>query len=146
MQGVGYQQPAQPGQPAGYQPQPGQPVGYQQPMGYQPQPGQAPYGAAPAAGVSAASKSAKTKAIAALVIGIVAIVLCWVPFLNILAGIASIVGTVISFQAMKALPQGADGRGLAIAGLACCICGIVFNLCLAACYGCTVALVSVGEL
>lgn len=90
--------------------------------------------------VEAVDPDAKKKGIAGLVIGIIGIVLCWVPFLNLATTIACIIGTVISLKAMKALPVGSDGRGMAIAGLSCSITGLVLSAGLMACYGCIIGL------
>lgn len=90
--------------------------------------------------VEAVDPDAKKKGIAGLVIGIIGIVLCWVPFLNLATTVACVIGTVISLKAMKALPVGSDGRGIAIAGLSCSITGLVLSAGLMACYGCIIGL------
>ena len=81
-------------------------------------------------------KSAKPKAIVCLVLGIAAIVLSFIPLVNIISIVAGVVGIVLSLQAMKAIPAGVQGRGIAIAALVCCICGAAFGLCIDACCGC----------
>lgn len=120
------QQPAQPQyqRPQYQQPQYQQPQ-YQQPV--QPQV-QQPYAPMPPV-------PGKGNAIAALVLGIVSIVLGWVPVLSYFMVAASIVGIVLAVKAMKLCPTGAPGRGLAVAGLVCCIVGLAFAGLMSVCTG-----------
>ncbi len=71
----------------------------------------------------------KSLAITSMVLGICACALAWVPFLNILALAAGIVGLVLSMKAKKlAATQNLttwDGKGMNTAGLVLSIIGIV---------------------
>ena len=106
-----YQQPPQPppGQPP-YGPPPPPPYGqpqYGQPQYGQPQYGQPPYGQpypyAPAPSPHGAS-------VAALILGLVGIVFCWLPLVGWICQIAAVITGIIGMQQP-------NGRGMAIAGL-----------------------------
>ena len=67
-------------------------------------------------------------AVAGLVLGILALVFCWIPFLNwILAILAVIFGAVGTSKANKI---GGKGKGMAIAGLAMGIVGALLGIAL----------------
>lgn len=60
-------------------------------------------------------------AIAGLVLGIISIVLCWIPLFDLVIGI---VGLILSLLGRRSLSR----RGLAIAGLVCSIIGLILSL------------------
>lgn len=65
-------------------------------------------------------------AVAGLVMGIIALVLCWVPFLN---WIMSLLGIIFGALGMsKANRIGGRGKGMAVAGLICAILGVVVSI------------------
>jgi hypothetical protein len=107
-----YQQPPQqPQQPGAGQPQYGQPQ-YGQPQPGQPQYGQPPYGQQPY-GQSypyQAAPSAHGASIAALILGLVGILFCWVPVVGFGCQIAAVITGIVGMQHQ-------NGRGMAIAGL-----------------------------
>ncbi|MEO9138425.1 MAG: hypothetical protein ABI345_05100 [Jatrophihabitans sp.] len=97
------------------QPPYGQPPQGQQPYG-QPPHGQPPYGAPPLYGYPTA-KAGNGKAVAAMVLGIASILLCWLSVLDAAVIIPAIVfGFLGLAQAKK---RGGVGKAMAIAGLAC---------------------------
>ncbi len=105
----GYQQPNQ--QP--YYQQPGQQTGYQQP--YQP------------AGASyQGDNPARGKAVASLVLGIIALVLCWWGWVGVVAIILSVIGIILAIGARKEL-QPEQGRGMATGGLVCSIIALAIS-------------------
>ena len=61
----------------------------------------------------------KSKAIASLVLGIVALVICWSKWGAIASIVAAIVGIVLAVQAKKEMPAGTSG--MATAGMVLCI-------------------------
>lgn len=63
----------------------------------------------------------RTAAIAGMVIGIVSVVLCCVPYLSIALGIT---GLILSVKGMKST----TARGMAIAGLVCSIVGLALGV------------------
>ena len=78
---------------------------------YQQQPYQQPYAAAQSSGTNGA-------AVAALITGIIALLLSWIPAINILGFLLAIVAIVTGFIGMKkANAPGGSGKGLAIGGL-----------------------------
>lgn len=95
---------AAPGQPyAG----PGQP--YQPGQHYAP--GQQPYGQQPRSGASGL-------AVAALVVGIVSLLIAWVPLVNVAAILGGLVAVVLGALALSRIRRsGQTGKGLAVAGL-----------------------------
>lgn len=111
-----YQQPQQPAYQQPYQ----QPV-YQQP--YQQPVYQQPY-------QTRAPKRANPLAIVSLITGIISIVLCWMPygygFIPLLLAIGSIVLGVLGLKFAR--NNNNSGKGLAIAGLICGICGATFTV------------------
>ncbi|HKM32805.1 MAG TPA: DUF4190 domain-containing protein [Oscillospiraceae bacterium] len=75
----------------------------------------------------------KGKSIAAMVLGIIAIVFCWWGYFSIISLVLSIVGIVLAVGAKKELPPDAP-KGMATAGLvlsiiALALSGIVFLSC-----------------
>ncbi len=89
----------------------------------------------------------KKFAIAALVCGILGIVGGWFPIVCYFTFVLSILGIIFGVKGMKDCPQGASGRGLAIAGLVCGIVGVAFSLVGVLCYSCAAcAVCSAGGL
>ena len=103
------QQPPQQPNPV-YQP-PQQPPYYQPPQQYQYQ-----------VPVNGQQASPNGLSVAALVCGILGIVLCWIPYVCYFALILSICGVIFGALGMKKAAPGTSGRGMSIAGL---VCGIV---------------------
>jgi hypothetical protein len=105
-------QPGFPGQPPGFPPQPGFPQGYYQ----QPQ-------------IYAAGQPSNGIGIAGGVCGIVAVVLCWIPFVDyvsvILGALAIIFGALGLRQANT---HGGAGKGMAITGIVTGIVAVVISL------------------
>jgi hypothetical protein len=125
--------PASPyGAPGAYPGTPGNPFGNPPGTPYSPAPppqypGPGPYGyGAPPPPPYHGYPQPRTnngKAVAALVFGILSIVLCWLSFFD---GIFVILGLIFGFIALGETKQGrARGRGLAIAGLVCTLVGAV---------------------
>ena len=108
-------QPTPPVPPYGQQyPAPGQAYPQQNPQ--QPYPGQ-PYPGQPASlqyGAPTGPSKTNALAITALVVGVVGLMLCWVPFLGLIIGIAAL---VLGFIGMKKSTE-LGGKGLAIGGIA----------------------------
>ena len=125
----GYRPPVQPPTPQTYQ-QPGyQQQGYQQypPPGYQPygQQGYPPYGQPPPPPYAAQYPQPRTgngKAIAALVLGIASIVLCFLSVFDAVPVILAIVFGSIALSEGKRRGS-RDGHGLAVAGIVCAVIG-----------------------
>jgi hypothetical protein len=141
-----YGQPGQ-GQPPYGQPPYGQPPQGDAPYGQQPYgqppyggaPGQPPYGGPPPypgqypggygppppgyAGYGPA-KTGNGKAVAALVLGIVSIVFCWLSVLDVVPIILALVFGLIALSEAKSRPDG-GGRSMAISGLVCCVIGAI---------------------
>jgi hypothetical protein len=112
-----------PGTPYGAPPPPQQQP-YQQPYQYPPasSPGQ---GAPPPPAFHGyvQPRTGNGKAVAALVLGILSILLCWLSFFD---AIFVILGLIFSLLAMSETKRpGVPGRGMAIAGLACTIVGAI---------------------
>lgn len=83
----------------------GPPQGYGPPQAYGPAPG---YPAAPV------GQQTNGLAVAALVVGVIALVICWVPFVGALTGI---VGLGLGIAALvRSSRLGGNGRGAAVAG------------------------------
>lgn len=117
------QQPPQYGQQSGEQPQYGQPPQYgQQQYGGQQQWGQQPYGAQPGHG----GPKKNGMGIAALVVGILALITCFTIVGGILFGLVAI---VLGFVARGKVKRGeADNGGMAIAGIVLGAVGLVLSL------------------
>lgn len=74
-------------------------------------------------------KLPKGLAIAALIIGILAVLGCWVPVVNIVNAILGIVGLILGIVAVKKVKKGTgSGKGLAIGGIITSILAIVFSI------------------
>ncbi|MCL2526019.1 MAG: DUF4190 domain-containing protein [Coriobacteriia bacterium] len=69
----------------------------------------------------------KGMGIASMVLGIVALVFCFIPFLGWLGVILGIVGLVLGFVSLKKTPQGVKS-GMAKAGIVTSIIAIALNL------------------
>lgn len=80
------------------------------------------------------NKTNNGMAIAAMVCGIVSVVLCWLSFVGLAAGI---VGLVLSVMARKKVAPGQNGSGMVTAGLVCSIIGIVLGGIWTTCAMCT---------
>lgn len=118
----------QPGAPNGQQPYGQQPYGQapygQQPYGQQPY-GQSQYGQSPY-GPGAPAAQGNGKAVAALVLGIVSIVLCWLTFLD---AVFVVLALIFGFLGLNdARNRGGRGRGQALAGLICAAVGAVLAI------------------
>lgn len=114
----GYQQPGyqQPGyQQPGYQQPPYQQGGYQQGAYQQGQYPQAQYQAGYPAGQPSRTNGL---AIAALVVGIISLLLSFIPFVNIAAILGGIAALVLGFLGLRKAKEGTvGGRGMSITGL-----------------------------
>lgn len=91
----------------------------------------------------------KSLAIVSLVLGIAAAVICWfgwgaIRWGAILALVCGIVGIVFAVKARNAIPVGADGRGMATAGLVVSIIAVCLSGIVAVCFIC--ALATLGSL
>lgn len=145
------QQPEQ--QPVAPQP----PVAPQQPYGAAPQqpymapqqPGYAPVGQPGM--LMTPPPGAKGKSIAALVMGIVSAVFCWVGGFNIVALVLGVIGIVLGVKGRNECPIGYQGHGMATAGLVLAIIGTVLSGIGVACWICALATIgsavdSLGDL
>lgn len=125
-QGQGYQgQPGQPAQPGYGSYQPGYP-GYPGPYGNQGvntgQPGYPSYGPPP-------STPGKGLAIAALVLAILALLICWIPFVNVIAFPLAIVGVGLGIPALiKGIKAKNIAKPLSIAALSVAVLSIVAGI------------------
>ena len=96
----------------------------QQPYEQQPMPGAygppyVPVGRPPMSG----------SAVASLVLGILAVLFCWILFIGVIAWPLLIIGGVLGIAAFGRTRTGeADGHGLAVAGVVCC--GVALAVCL----------------
>ena len=105
-----------------YQPQQTPPISGGQPAYGQPQ-GQYPYGMPPAGypqyGVQPpAPPKGSGLAVASLVLGILALLLCWVPIINNFAAVLAVVGLGLGIPALISARKGKrSGFGLALAGV-----------------------------
>lgn len=84
------------------------------------------YGYQPPMPPQAPKAPANAMAIASLVCGILAIILCWFYMVNIAALILAIVGVVCGAMGMKQAKLTGSGNGMAVAGLVISIVGLVF--------------------
>lgn len=102
-------------QPAQSWQQPASPAGGGGPpptWGEQPQSWSQPAATAPA------SSGTNGVAIAAMVIGIVSLLFCWIPFLGLLGGLGGIVALILGFIGRsKAKSAGTGGQGAALTGI-----------------------------
>ena len=68
-------------------------------------------------------------ALAGMILGIVSVVTCWVPFAYLVSGlVGGIVAVVLSHKGRTAARQGAGGGGMAMAGLVCGYLGIALSI------------------
>ena len=88
--------------------------------------------------------NAKNQAIAGLVLGIVAIVIVWFPVSNIVAFILGIIGIVLAASSLKKIPEGAQNRGIAIAGLVISILSLVLAVPLIICVCATAGIIGLA--
>jgi hypothetical protein len=100
---------------------PGTPYGGQQPYQYPPAP-PGPYGPPPPYPGYQPRRSSG-KAVAALVLGIMSIVFCWLSFFDAIFVILGLIFALLALSETKAL--GGSGRGMALAGLVCTIVGAI---------------------
>ena len=73
-------------------------------------------------------------AIAALVLGIASLVVCWIPGLGLVLGV---VGIILAVMARK---ENDENKGMVTAGLVCAIIGAVLGLIITSCTACTACL------
>ena len=117
-------------QPPAPQPEYGQPAApayndpsYNQPASNQPgygQPAPGGYGGAPAAAPS------NGLGVAALVLGIVALLFCWVPFLG---GLVALIGLILGFIARGKVRRGqATNGGMALIGIILSVLALIVNI------------------
>ncbi len=72
-----------------------------------------------------AAQSTNGQAVAALVLGIVSLVLFWIPFVGLVCGI---LGVVFGWLGMQRADRGTTGKGMAVAGLVTGIIGTLIGL------------------
>jgi hypothetical protein len=82
-------------------------------------PGYAPQGQAPQ------SQEGNGMAVAGMVLGIISLVLCWVPFLT---WILSLLGIIFGALGIGKGNKVGKGKGMAIAGLVCAILGAILSI------------------
>lgn len=70
----------------------------------------------------------KTLAIVGLILGIVSLVLTWIPYVNIAALACAIVGLILSLKGKNKLVEAGQAKGLAVAGLIVSIVGLVISV------------------
>ena len=84
------------------------------------------------------ANNGKGKAIASLVLGIIAVVFAWFGYGAIVSIVLGIVGIILGIQAKKSMPEGQTG--MATAGLVLSIIGLVLSVIMfvacVACVGC----------
>jgi hypothetical protein len=64
-------------------------------------------------------------AVAGMVLGIIGLVLCWIPFVG---AACALIGLILSALGMSKANKGASGKGMAIAGLVCGIVGLIASV------------------
>lgn len=74
---------------------------------------------------AAASPQGNGLAVAGMVVGIVGLVLFWVPYVG---GVVSLVGLVLGAVGIARANKVGRGKGMAIAGVACGLCGVIANI------------------
>jgi uncharacterized protein DUF4190 len=82
--------------------------------------------AAPPAAPPVTATAGNSFAVAALVLGILAIVLSWTVWLGVLLGILAIIFGVLGIS--RANNEGAPNKGMAVAGLVTGIIGLIFSI------------------
>ncbi len=85
----------------------------------------------------------KNKAIVALVCGILGIVGGYIPVVQYVTGILSIVGIVFGALALKDKPEGSE-KGMAVAGLVCGIVAVALTIIAIACAACACVTIASG--
>lgn len=78
-----------------------------------------PAGAGPARQWSASSRQGNGAAAAALVLGVIAVVIAWVPLLVVVGVVLAVLALVFGGRGLRRSRETGSGRGLAIAGLVC---------------------------
>jgi hypothetical protein len=72
-------------------------------------------------------------AVAAMVLGIVAVVFCWIPFLNVLSIVLGVIALALGVPAMiSALHGKRSGKGMAIAGVVLAVVAIIASIAVSA--------------
>ncbi len=67
--------------------------------------------------------------IVSLILGILAIIICWIPIINNLSAVAGIIGLIFGIVAiLRIKKKNLSGKGVAVAGLMLCILSIVITL------------------
>ncbi|MEC0182992.1 DUF4190 domain-containing protein [Paenibacillus peoriae] len=66
------------------------------------------------------------KSVASMVLGILNLLLIFMPYVSVILGILAIILSAISFKEIRR--HGENGKGMAVAGLVCGIVGTVFGL------------------
>lgn len=70
-------------------------------------------------------KETNTKALTGMILGIISVVVCWLPIIGLALGITSL---VLSVKGNKIAKEINNGKGFAIAGISCGAVGIVLNV------------------
>ena len=71
------------------------------------------------------SNGNNTEAIVSMILGILSVVLCWLPIVGL---ILAIIAIVLGVRGLKKANEVEKGKGFAIAGLSCGIVGLVLNI------------------
>ncbi len=75
------------------------------------------------------ARPSSTMAVVALVLGILALLGSWIPFVNIVSLLMGIVGAIVGFMALSRIKKGtASGRGLALGGVITSILAILISV------------------
>ena len=78
--------------------------------------------------------------IAALILGIVCVVLCWIPIWNWVGIALGVVGIILGAVGMSKAKKTGKGKGVAVAGLVLSIIGVaIAGIAWLACIGCAAA-------
>jgi hypothetical protein len=79
------------------------------------------------------TKKGSGLAVAALVLGIIALVFCWIPFLNVLSIILGLVGLGLGVPALIGALRGSrTGKGMAVAGVVLAVVSIIASIAISA--------------
>lgn len=70
-------------------------------------------------------KETNSKALTGMILGIISVVICWLPIIGLALGITSL---VLSVKGNKTAKETNNGKGFAIAGISCGSVGIVLNV------------------
>lgn len=79
----------------------------------------------------------KTLAIVGLVLGIISIIACWIPYASFCAIVTGIVGIILSAKGKKALQAANEKAAMATVGLVLSIVGLVAGIIMSIVYACT---------